>query len=313
METWIKIILSIAVSVLLYLLIITILNSSASEQDVVHKRLQTINSRISQVNGAADAELSKPLYDRVLKPFLSSIRTWFLRLRPADQAEAPTNEKLKKQLGQAGFAIGVGEYNAIRIVVAFGMAIFCLIIGTLLDMDLQGLLFFLFAGLFISYVVIRYYLAVKITSRKREIEAQLPDMLDLLSVSVEAGMGFEQAVQHITTNMEGPLIDELTVTFREISMGRTRRDALMLLGERCDVEDVRSFTSALIQASQLGISIKNVLRAQAVAIRQSRKGKVQEKAAKVSTKILLPMLFFIFPVLFIVLLGPAMIKVTGLF
>ena len=95
-------------------------------------------------------------------------------------------------------------------------------------------------------------------------------------------------------------------------MGRTRRDALLLLADRCDVEDVRSFASALTQAGQLGISIKNVLRSQSVAIRQSRKNKVQERAAKVSTKILFPMLFFIFPVLFIVLLGPAAIKIMGL-
>jgi tight adherence protein C len=115
--------------------------------------------------------------------------------------------------------------------------------------------------------------------------------------------------------MEGPLVDELAVTYREMSMGRTRRDALYLLGERIDVEEVRSFTAALIQAGQLGIPIKNVLQAQASAIRQSRRTKVQERAAKVSTKILLPMLVFIFPVLFIVLMGPTVLNLmsSGIF
>jgi tight adherence protein C len=148
-----------------------------------------------------------------------------------------------------------------------------------------------------------------IKRRNQQIEQQLPDVLDLLSVSVEAGLGFEQAVQHVTTNMEGPLIDELTVTYREMSMGRSRKDALALLAERCDIEEVKSFAGALAQAAQLGISIKNVLRSQSTAMRQSRRAKVQEKAMKVSVKMLFPMLIFIFPVIFIMLLGPAVVNV----
>jgi tight adherence protein C len=140
-------------------------------------------------------------------------------------------------------------------------------------------------------------------------EQQLPEVLDLLSVSVEAGLGFEQAVHHITMNMEGPLIDELTVTYREMAMGRARRDALTLLGQRCELEEMKTFVGALVQASQLGISIKNVLRSQSAAMRQSRKAKVQEKAMKVSVKMLFPMVMFIFPVIFIILLGPAVVNV----
>jgi tight adherence protein C len=159
----------------------------------------------------------------------------------------------------------------------------------------------------------RFVLTRSITKRKRRMEKQLPDVLDLLSVSVEAGLGFEQAVHHITTNMEGPLIDELTVTYREMAMGRTRKDALTLLGQRCELEEIKAFVSALVQATQLGISMKNVLRSQAAAMRQARKAKVQEKAMKVSVKMLFPMVLFIFPVIFIILLGPAVVNVLKAF
>ena len=108
-------------------------------------------------------------------------------------------------------------------------------------------------------------------------EQQLPDVLDLLSVSVEAGLGFEQAIHHITTNMNGPLIDELIVTYREMSMGRTRKDALTLFAQRCDIEEIKSFVGALIQAAQLGISMKNVLRSQSAAMRQARKQRCRKK------------------------------------
>lgn len=311
MQIWTALILSAAIAVLLYVIILMVLHSSILEQDSVHRRLRVIGSTRTQASALEDNELSKPLYDRMIKPVLTTVRTRVLQLFPAS-AENKSNEHLRKQLGQAGFAIGVDEYNAIRVIVALIAILVCLVLGALLKADLKNRLLLVLGGLFASYTIMRYYLTAKITARKREIEAQLPDMLDLLSVSVEAGMGFEQAVQHITVNMEGPLIDELVVTFREMSMGRTRREAMVLLGERCDVEEVKSFTSALVQATQLGISVKNVLRAQSAAIRQARKNKVQERAAKVSTKILFPMLFFIFPVLFIVLMGPAAIKIMGL-
>ena len=312
MESLVKLILTLAVSVCLYAVVVLVFKGVTSGQDAVQKRLEVIGRQGPQPDAITDSELSKPLYDRLFKPFFASIRAWVLRLLPARSAENRNNDQLKKRLGQAGFTIGVDEYNAIRVLAAIAAVIICLILGSLGNLTLTGRLFLVFGGLFFVYTVMRYYLAAKITARKQKIEAQLSDMLDLLSVSVEAGMGFEQAIQHITMNMEGPLIDELTVTFREMSMGRTRRDALLLLADRCDVEDVRSFASALTQAGQLGISIKNVLRSQSVAIRQSRKNKVQERAATVSTKILFPMLFFIFPVLFIVLLGPAAIKIMGL-
>jgi tight adherence protein C len=138
-------------------------------------------------------------------------------------------------------------------------------------------------------------------------------VLDLLSLNVEAGLGFEQALLHVIEHFDGFLIDELMITHREITMGRTRREALTLFAERCGLNEVKSFVGAVIQAGQMGIPLKNVLRTQAAAMRTSRKNKIEEKAMKISVKILLPMVLFIFPVLFIVLLGPAVVKIINQF
>ena len=140
-------------------------------------------------------------------------------------------------------------------------------------------------------------------------QSQLPEVLDMISVSVEAGLGLEQAMIEVVKNFDGPLIDEIAITNREMAMGRTRADALLLLGERCGIEEMQNFTRAIVQATQMGIAVKNVLRSQSEYMRQTRKNKVEEKAMQVSVKILLPMAGFILPVIFIVLLGPAAVKI----
>ncbi|KGP75169.1 hypothetical protein JT05_12180, partial [Desulfosporosinus sp. Tol-M] len=111
----------------------------------------------------------------------------------------------------------------------------------------------------------------------------------------------------------GPLVDELSIAYREMTMGRTRREALLDLGERSGVEEVQSFARAVVQAGQMGISIKNVLQSQAEVIRQARRNKIEEKAMKISVKILIPMTLFIFPVIFIALLGPAAVNIYNQF
>ncbi len=168
-------------------------------------------------------------------------------------------------------------------------------------------------GAYAGYALMRFYLGARVTNRRRSMEQQLPDVLDLLSINVEAGLGFEQALLQVIGHFEGPIIDELTITYREMTMGRPRREALVLLGERCGLNEVKTFVGAMVQAEQLGISIKNVLRTQAASMRDNRRSKVQEKAMKISVKIMLPMVGLIFPVLFIVLMGPAVVKIMEMF
>ena len=205
------------------------------------------------------------------------------------------------------------EYTVLQLILMVCAGAMGLFLGLLAKKGAAYTVLYAVGGMFAAYAILRYVCSATVTKRQSAMEKQLPDLLDLLSISVAAGLGFERAMAHVVDTMEGPLIDEFAVAYREMSMGRSRKDALTRLGERCGVEDMSSVTSALVQAGQLGIPIGNVLQSQAAAIRRSRRSKVQEKAAKVSTKILLPMVTMIFPVLLIVLLGPSAITIVEQF
>jgi tight adherence protein C len=296
-----------------YIVIFLLFQAEGQRREKVKRRINSIG-KAQKKSETIENELNKSLFERIFKPFLKSMAGRFENrgagMNPVKQKK---NSKLSKMLNQAGFALSPAEYNVIRILVAGGCLVLFLMVGVLAAAEPANIILLAVSGGFVGYVGTRYYLKSAITKRKRKMELQLPEVLDLLSVSVEAGLGFEQAINHLINNMEGPLIDELTVSSREMTMGRSRRDALQLLGERCNIEELSNFVGALIQASQLGISIKNVLQSQAAALRQGRKIKAQEKAMKVSIKMLFPMLIFIFPVVFIVTLGPAIINLITLF
>jgi tight adherence protein C len=137
----------------------------------------------------------------------------------------------------------------------------------------------------------------------------LPDTLDLLTVSVEAGLGFDAAVAKVCEKMSGPFIDELKVVSREIRVGSTRREALRSMGERVGSEEVKSFTRSIIQAEELGASLGRTLRVQAHDMRILRQLSAEEKAMKAPIKMLFPTVLFIFPAMFIVIIGPAALNV----
>ena len=145
------------------------------------------------------------------------------------------------------------------------------------------------------------------------IRSELPDALDLLAVSVEAGLGFDGAVAKLVDHMEGPLIDEFGLMMSEIRVGETRTVALRKMAERVDATELSNFVRAVIQAEQLGISLGRILRVQATDTRLRRQAAAEEKAMKAPIKMLFPTVFFIFPALFIVILGPAFLNIMSVF
>lgn len=310
---------AVCAGIFIYCVIVILMQKRGAQNDSVRRRLDVI-CNVSKKTVIVDEELGKPFLERFVKPALKSLTEKLSKLVPKkeesqdaqkQQNNASKNQanSLKTKLMQAGFTISAAEYSVIRLFVVLGCALLFVVIGIVVKLPWSSVLLALFTGMFFGYTVMRYFLSMKITKRRQIIEQQLPEVLDLLSVSVEAGLGFEQAVNHVTKSMEGPLIDELTVTSREMAMGRSRKDALLFLGERCGVEDIKLFAGAVVQAGQLGISMKNVLQSQAATMRQTRKARIQEKASKISVKILIPMIMFIFPVIFIVLLGPALVSI----
>ena len=148
-----------------------------------------------------------------------------------------------------------------------------------------------------------------IRQRHALLEKSFPDALDLLTVSVEAGLGFDGAVAKVAEKSEGPVAEEFKRLLQEMRMGKLRKDALRDFSLRCGVEDIMIFTSTVIQAEQLGLNISSTLKTQAEQMRRKRRQRAEEKAMKVPVKMLIPMVIFIFPTIFIVLLGPAIIQI----
>src|SRR5262249_41435171 len=166
---------------------------------------------------------------------------------------------------------------------------------------------FLWGG---SFMLPDVYLSRHIERRQHDIAVQLPDILDLLVISVEAGLGFEQAIERTTAAVPGPLSDEFRRMLREVRIGSTRAEALRAMTDRTDVPELRSFILAMLQADTFGVSISRLLRSQADEMRIRRRLRAQAAAQKLPVKMLFPMVFCIFPSIFVIILGPAMLSLS---
>ncbi|WML49608.1 type II secretion system F family protein [Neobacillus sp. PS3-34] len=168
-------------------------------------------------------------------------------------------------------------------------------------------------GLMLSLAAPHLYLKQKTKGRNRKALKELPDILDLLTVSLEAGLGFDSAVSKVVSKKEGVIVDEFHRCLEEIRLGKTRREALSGIRDRLSVDEIRTFISSILQAEKLGIGMVQVLRVQSAEVREQRKQRAEEEAMKAPIKMLFPLVIFIFPSLFIVLLGPAIIQFVQTF
>lgn len=165
----------------------------------------------------------------------------------------------------------------------------------------------------LAYFVPDILLRNRAQKRREEIRLELPNALDQMLISVQAGLGFETAMGRAGENGRGPLADELIRTLQDIQVGRSRKEAYLALAERVDVPDVRTFIRAVVQADTYGIAIAGVLKTQAKDMRIKRRQRAEEHAMKMPVKMLFPLIFFILPTLFIVLLGPAVLQIISVF
>jgi tight adherence protein C len=173
------------------------------------------------------------------------------------------------------------------------------------------LLAILFA--FIGFVLPDLFVSFKAKGRREEIRSELPDALDLLAVSVEAGLGFDAAITKLTEHMDGPLVEEFALALSEMRIGETRKHALEKMVQRVQAPELASFVRAIIQADELGISLGRILRVQATDTRNKRQAAAEERAMKAPIKMLFPTALFIFPSMFLIILGPAFLNFKGVF
>jgi tight adherence protein C len=186
------------------------------------------------------------------------------------------------------------------------------LLGTLAESPLRAILLALVLGAG-GFVLPDVVVSLRTKSRREEMRAELPDALDVLAVSVEAGLGFDAALARLAEELEGPLVEELSLTLSEMRIGESRQDALRKLADRVDVAELTSVVHALVQADQLGSPLARVLRVQAQEARLRRQQAAEERAMKAPVKMIVPTALFIFPAMFVVILGPALLHLAELF
>ncbi len=248
------------------------------------------------------------LHDRIVVPLREWLAKWVLRVNPRMSIDAVGMKLLAAGLGRT---ISPKGFLALKGVFLLGGLFFGTIIGGALGG--AGIVFGALVLGAIGFLGPDYFVTLKARGRRERVRAELPDALDLLAVSVEAGLGFDGALAKINEHMEGPLAEEFGLTLSEMRIGESRQEALKRLAERVDAPELSAFARAIIQADQLGTTLGRILRVQAADTRLRRQAAAEERAMKAPIKMLFPTVLFIFPAMFLVILGPAILNIQELF
>ncbi len=243
--------------------------------------------------------------ERVLAPTVRRLASMTLRLNPKASADAIASRLIASGVSAH---INTTQFLALKGGLAIGGLFVALLAGVAVA-PVAGVLLVPGFGV-LGFMLPELFLTARIRGRRERIRSELPDALDLLAVSVEAGLGLDGAVAKLTEHMNGALIDEFALTLGEMRIGESRHDALKKMAERVPAPEVAAFVRSVIQADQLGISLGRILRVQAADSRLRRQAAAEEKAMKAPIKMLFPTALFIFPALFVVLLGPALLNIS---
>jgi len=272
----------------------------------------TIQDRLMEYGGRAEAvsleelELSQPFSQRILVPTIEAAAQFITRFTPQQ-----TLEQTRHRLELAGNPNNwsPAEFWGIRVVATLGLGAAFFLLMSVAQQPFGKRIMFAGAAALIGFLYPQIWLNSKIRARQGAIIRALPDALDLLTICVEAGLGFDSAMSKVNEKWDDPLSRDLGRVIREIQLGKMRRDALRDMATRMDVPDVTSFVAAIVQTEQLGVSIAKVLRIQSDQMRTKRRQRAEERAHQAPIKMLFPMVFLIFPSIYIVLLGPAVLTV----
>jgi len=282
--------------------------AGSSPVDPVQARLTQLGSM--QAKNLEELELQQPFLERTLRPLVERLSRTSSRV-----ASTSLREQTEKRLALAGNPgdLRVADWLGVKAVGAIVGAILFFflfaIVGVLGFPFVVGALMSIIGAIF-GYIAPEFWLGRKVKARQKAILLMIPDALDLLTISVRAGLGFDAALAKVVEKLAGPLSDEFRRALAEVRVGKARRDALRDIVPRTEVVPLTNFIGAIIQAEQLGVSISKVLQVQSEQLRIERRQRAEEQAAKAPIKMLFPLVGCIFPSLFIVILGPAIILIV---
>jgi tight adherence protein C len=286
-------------------ILVIFLGLSSTSVDPVQARLTQLGSM--QARNLEELELQQPFAERTLRPLVTRLSHMGGRLSSASSSE--TAEKRLAMAGNPG-DMKLTDWLGVKMLVGIAVGVIMFLVFGLAAAGIVAGVFLGAIGFGIGYIVPEFWLGGRIKARQKLILKMIPDTLDLLTISVRAGLGFDAALAKVVEKLPGPLTDEFRRALAEVRVGKARRDALRDMVPRTNVQPLSNFIGAIIQAEQLGVSISKVLQVQSEQLRIERRQRAEEMAAKAPIKMLFPLVGCIFPALFIVILGPAIISIV---
>jgi tight adherence protein C len=285
-----------------------VLLTRVEKQEKLRRRMAVFLNGEKEIGVKSNSIENHTFIQRFIRPYWSDFKRSFKKRMPGEK-----EAKLEKRLLMAGLNITPVDFRLIQISLMILLPIVSIGYAFLLQKGSGIIILFFILGMIVSVLLPNVYLNSKKKARNKKALRELPDILDLLTVSLEAGLGFDLALNKVVSKKQGTISDEFHRCLEEIRLGKTRREALGGIKDRLEVEEINSFISSILQAEKLGIGMVQVLRVQSQEVRNQRKQRAEEQAMKAPVKMLLPLIIFIFPSIFIVLLGPAILQFIDLF
>ena len=285
--------------------------STSQDEDPLMARLAEFSQRGDLVS-LEEIELSQPFSDRVITPILKRIGEVSTRFTPQKVLQDTTK---KLELAGNPMNVDAATFLASRFILALIFGGFLTLIFTISNANWPFLRVVLVVAIFsvLGYFFPQMWLKSKVNSRQKDIRLAMPDALDLLTICVEAGLGFDAAMSKVSEKWENQLSLAFTRAIREIQLGKLRREALKDMADRIGIAEMTSFVAAIIQSEQLGVSMSKVLRIQSEQMRMKRRQRAEEEAHKAPVKMILPMGLLIFPSILILLMTPALLRLSKTF
>ncbi|WP_407269473.1 type II secretion system F family protein [Radiobacillus sp. PE A8.2] len=303
--------LQICYFITILLVIFGMLVMRKEKKQLVSNRISKVLQHTGEESKGKEMEQEKLSFSkRVIAPIWNQLQRNFKKRLTKEK-----QDKLEYKLLQAGSPFGMTpiEFRVVQNLLLISLPVLLVLYAAMLKFSIGIIILFLLIGLGVGAYLPTMYLNQKTNARQKQASKELPDFLDLLTVSIEAGLGFDSALSKVVAKRQGVLSQEFQRCLEEMRLGKTRKEALSGVRSRLFTDDIKSLIGSILQAEQLGIGMVQILRVQSVEVRGRRKQRAEEQAMKAPVKMLFPLILFIFPCIFIVLLGPVLINLMGFF